>query len=59
MSDHLRAPGSPGGTRGKSESQKNQAPLQSGNLGGADKVTGHVATPVMPGHTSGNKNRIK
>lgn len=59
MSDNLRAPGNPGGTRGKSESQKNAAPLQSGNLGGAEKVSGHVATPVTPGRTKGNKNCIK
>ena len=55
MSD-LRAPGTqPGVSKGKSESQKNQAPLASGNDGSADKVAGTIATPVTPGKTSGRK----
>lgn len=59
MSDNLRAPGSQGVSRGKSESEKNAAPLQSGNLGGAEKVSGHIATPVTPGRTKGNRNKIR
>lgn len=55
----LRKPGTPGGSRGKSESQKNQAPLQSGNLGGGTKSGGHCVPPVTPGRTSGNRNKIR
>lgn len=59
MSD-LRAPGNPGGTKGKSESQKNSAPIESGNTdGGTSTSCGGIATPVTPGRTSGNKNRIR
>ena len=60
MSDGLRAPGNPGGTRGKSESQKNQAPLESGNKGSSTSTgCGGIVTPVTPGRTSGNKNKVR
>lgn len=60
MSDKLRAPGNPGGSRGHSESQKNQAPLQSGNAGSSTSTSnGGIATPVTPGRTRGNKNKIR
>lgn len=55
MSDNLRAPGNPGGTRGHSESQKNTAPLASGNDGSAESTGRSSATPVTPGKTSGRK----
>ena len=58
MSDNLRAPGNPGGTRGKSESQKNTAPLQSTNHGSSDSTgCSGIATPVTPGRTSGNNKK--
>lgn len=60
MSD-LRAPGNPGGSRGKSESQKTQGPLESGNAGSSTSTSnGGIATPVTPGKTSGNKsNKVR
>ena len=59
VSDNLRPPGNPGGTRGKSESQKNQAPLESGNAGSSTSTgCGGIATPVTPGKTSGNRNKV-
>lgn len=56
MSD-LRSPGNPGGTRGKSESQKNSEPITSTNSGGS-AGGGHVASPVTPGRTTANRNKI-
>lgn len=60
MSDNLRAPGSQGVSRGKSESQKNAAPLESGNEGSSTSTgCGGIATPVTPGRTSGNRNKVR
>ena len=59
MSDNLRAPGNPGGSRGKSESQKISAPIAATNHDGAAKSGGHCVPPVTPGRTGGNKNKIR
>ena len=58
MSD-LRKPGSqPGVSKGKSESQKNAAPLTGGNAEGGS-TPGNVAKPVTPGRTTANRNKVK
>jgi hypothetical protein len=54
MSD-LRAPGNPGGTRGKSEPQKNSAPITSTNQGTSDSTGRSSVDPCTPGKTSGRK----
>ena len=59
MSDGLRKPGSqPGVSKGKSESQKNQAPITSTNNEGGS-TPGNLAKPVTPGRTTANKNKVR
>ena len=55
MSDNLRKPGNPGGSRGHSLPQKNTGPLASGNSDSGDHTGRSSCDPCTPGKTSGRK----